>query len=251
MMASVAVGAPVTVDIETAREFMREALGKIPLSALDALADELELRHRRMRALLLGPGRGALDAPALRAVLRSVFATRRRADALLAAVSVPSLTLAIDDLLGDGVPVAERLQAFHDRLPGLPPAVRRDLGSELLHATDPDRYWLWTRWIWDPATRTGALPLVLAEGRDLHGRTVSETYRRVGRALASLREAGRAAGFARLGDERFGVDLYLACVYGVYVSTTIRLRLTQEFNHGLPPLAELVRRLLGVYRMEL
>jgi hypothetical protein len=245
------VSATAVIDVESAREFMREALGKITLSELDAIADDLEVRHARMRALLAGPRRRALDAAALRPLLRSIFATRRRADALLDAVGAPALAAWIDELLGGTAPAAARLQTFCDSLEGVPPTVRYDLASELLHGTDPERHWLWTRWMWDPATRTGALPLVATEAHDLDAETAAETYLRVGRATAFVHETGRAAGFTRIGDGRFGADVYLACVYCVYVYTTVRMRMTQEFNRVIPPLPELARRFLGVHRMEL
>jgi hypothetical protein len=244
------VSATAVIDVESAREFMREALAKITLAELDAIADALEVRHARMRALLAAPRRRELDAGALRPLLRSIFATRRRADAVLDTVGAPALAGWIAELLDGGAPAAARLQVFHDRLAGVPPTVRYDLGSELLHGTDPERHWLWTRWIWDPATRTGALPLVTAEAHDLDAGTVGETYLRVGRAIASVHEIGRAAGFTRIGDGRFGADVYLACVYCVYVYTTVRMRMTQEFNRVIPPLPELARRFLGVHGME-
>jgi hypothetical protein len=37
----------------------------------------------------------------------------------------------------------------------------------------------------------------------------------------------------------------------VYLYTITRLRMTQEFNKVIPPLPELVRRFLGVHRLEL
>jgi hypothetical protein len=39
-------------------------------------------------------------------------------------------------------------------------------------------------------------------------------------------------------------------IYGVYMYTVTRLRMTQEFNRVIPPLPDLVRRLLGVYRLD-
>ncbi|MNC94329.1 hypothetical protein D3C83_111550 [compost metagenome] len=47
-----------------------------------------------------------------------------------------------------------------------------------------------------------------------------------------------------------GADVFLACVYSVYMYTVLRLRMTQEFNRIVPELPDLVRRLLGVYRPE-
>jgi hypothetical protein len=242
---------PFRVDTEAAQEFMRETLQQITPGELDAIAAELERKHQRVRAILLSPPGGRLGETELRAVLRSVFATRRRAGELVSRVGVPALGSFIAELLAPGAPVEARLEAFCQRLDALPASLRFDLGSELLHGVAPDRHWLWTRWIWDPATRTGALPLVTLGAHDLDAPGVGATYLRVGRALAFVHETGRAAGFTRIGDDPLGVDVYLACVYCVYVYTTVRLRMTREFNRVIPELGELCRRFLGVHRMEL
>jgi hypothetical protein len=236
------------VDTEAAREFMRETLGKVSPAELAAMAGELGVKHERFRARLTTPGRRSLGEAELRPLLRSVFATRRRVGDVLAAAE-GHLGEWIDDLLTEGPPVA-RLEAFHHRLAALPATVRYDLGSELLHFTDPDRYWLWTRWVWDPATRTGALPLVTMQEYELDGGGVGGTYLRVGRAIAFVHATGRAAGLAPIGEGPFGVDVYLASVYCVYVYTTLRLRMTHEFTRVIPPLPELARRFLGVHGME-
>ncbi len=152
--------------------------------------------------------------------------------------------------LGGRAPVQERFQAFVDGLAPLPQHLAFDLGSECLHYTDPSAYWLWTRWIWDPHARTGALPLVTMHGFELDGASAGATYMRVGEATAFVHETGQAAGFTRIGRGDFGTDVYLACVYGVYVYTTVRIRMTQEFNRVIPPLPELCRRLLGVHRLD-
>lgn len=238
------------VDTESAQEFMREVLGKITAAELNAIAEELEIKHARFSALLSKPGFDALTAERLRSILRSIFSTRRRVRDFLESSVAGHLAAWIGDLLYSEGPIAQRFQAFYDRLEGFPESVRYDLASELLHFTEPDRYWLWTRWVWDPKTRTGALPLVTMEEHDLTADSVGVMYLRVGQAIAFVHETGRAAGFTRIGQGPFGVDVYLACVYCVYVYTTVRLRMTQEFNRVIPPLPELCRRFLGVYKME-
>jgi hypothetical protein len=248
--AGVPVPGPI-VDTESAREFMRETLEKITEGELAAIAGELGDKHRRVRALLGGRDRARLGEAELRPLLRSIFSTRRRVPEVFERVGARRLAGWIDELLGETAPVEDRLEAFAGRLDGLPPSLRYDLGSELLHYTDPERHWLWTRWIWDPHTRTGALPLVTMEEYDLKAPTVGETYLRVGRATAFVHATGRAAGFTRIGEGPFGVDVYLACVYCVYVYTTVRMRMTQEFNRVIPALPELARRFLGIYRMEI
>jgi hypothetical protein len=104
--------------------------------------------------------------------------------------------------------------------------------------------------MWNPESETGALPLVVMEEVDLDAATVAETYERIGLAMAFVDEVGAAAGFRTAGHGVFGTDVFLASVYAIYVYTTLRMRMTQEFNRVIPELAELVSRLLGVHRLE-
>jgi hypothetical protein len=104
--------------------------------------------------------------------------------------------------------------------------------------------------MWNPESETGALPLIVMEEVDLDAGSVAETYDRIGLAMAFVDEVGAAAGFRPPGHGVFGTDVFLASVYAVYMYTTLRMRMTQEFNRVIPDLAELVSRLLGVHRLE-
>jgi hypothetical protein len=182
-------------------------------------------------------------------VLRSDFSPRPRADAILDGVGPERLGAAVDDLIhGPGI-VTDRFAAFDAVMADFPdPGF--DLPSELLHFTAPDRWWLWTRWMWDPRAGTGALALVTVEDFDFDAPNRAEGYLRVGEAMAFVNQTGKAVGFTDLGSGLFGADVFLACVYSVYMYTVLRLRMTQEFNRIVPELPDLVRRLLGVYRPE-
>lgn len=238
------------VDTESAKEFMKEALEKISPEEMDAIALELEEKSRRFQALLGQERVGGLTEGELRGVLRSIFSTRRRAGEVLKANGTSPLQRLIADLLYGGGSIGGRFQFFCDNLKGVEETVPFDLASELLHYTFPQEYWLWTRWMWDPRTEAGALRLVTMDGYDLRGRSLGETYLRVGEAVAFVNDVGEAAGFKRIGHGLFGTSVYLSLVYAVYVYTTLRLRMTQEFNKVMPQFPELSRRLLGVYRME-
>jgi hypothetical protein len=238
------------VDTESAEEFMRETLEKVSREELASVAGLLDAKAAGFAALLGSPGQArALDRGDLRRILRSVFATRRRADAILDGVGPERLGAAIDDLIHGPGPVTDRFVAF-DVLLADHPEPGFDLPSELLHFTFPERWWLWTRWMWDPRAGTGALALVTTEEFDLDAPDRGEGYLRVGEALAFVNETGKAVGFTDLGSGLFGADVFLACVYAVYMYTVLRLRMTQEFNRIVPELHDLIRRLLGVYRPE-
>jgi hypothetical protein len=238
------------VDTQSAEEFMRETLENVTRDQLASVAELLDAKSAGFAALLGSPGQArGLDRGDLRRILRSVFATRRKVDAILDGVGPDRLGAAIDDLIHGGGIVTERFAAF-DAVMADHPEQGFDLPSELLHFTFPDRWWLWTRWMWDPRAGTGSLALVTTEDFDLGGPDRGETYLRVGEAMAFVNETGKAVGFTDLGSGLFGADVFLACVYAVYMYTVLRLRMTQEFNRIVPELPDLVRRLLGVYRPE-
>ena len=242
------------VDTPSALEFQREIMGRATEAELHGIAVDLGRKSAALQDLLCAaPSR--LDGAALRQVLRWVFATRRRADQILGSIGAAPLAAAISGLLAEGDPVADRIDRFDAALAGrgalgAPAGPLFDLPAELLHFTSPDRYWLWTRWIWGPGARTGALALVTTDDVDLgEGATRGAVYLTVGRAMAFVEETGKAAGFTAAGPGLFGADVFLAAVYAVTMYTVLRMRMTREFNRVVPPLPDLVRRLLGVYHL--
>ena len=235
------------VDTQSAQEFRREILDRITAEELRGIAAGLERKSRAMRDLL-EPGTRP-DRAALRQVLRLVFAARRRADQILDTVGADRLGAAVTDLLGRDDDLTARFDRFDAVLSGLP-APAFDLPGELLHFTCPDQYWLWTRWIWDPGPKTGALGLVTTDVDLAAGASRGEVYLTVGRATAFVDETGKAAGFTDAAPGLFGTDMFLAAVYGVYMYTVLRMRMTREFNQLVPQLPDLIRRLLGIYHQE-
>jgi hypothetical protein len=99
--------------------------------------------------------------------------------------------------------------------------------------------------MWSTQSRTGALPLLIGEDYDLEADGLGATYERVSEALSALDASPEAAAFRVGGGGRLGTDVLLACTYGVYMRTVLGLKMTQEFNALVPPIRDLVRRLLG------
>lgn len=265
------------IDMAAAQEFMAATLDKIAGEELHAVEAELQEKGRRLQALVRPDKLAGLSDEQLYRLLRTVFATRRRARAILVEVGPEEMKAAIQQLLyGSGL-VEARFQRFVDAMSGFFGDVRVlrpkkasdsraresaeeaalkenifcDLASELLHFTNPHDHWLWTRWIWDPKAGTGAMPLVTMEECNLHGRSVGETYLKIGVATAFVKTTGQAAGLTTLNHGPYGIDVFLCCVYIVYMYTTLRLRMTQEFNKVVPAMPELLRRILGVWKIEI
>ncbi len=226
---------------------MREAMQKITPEELDAIEQEVAAKSKRFQTTLAPERIGHLTTEDWRGLVRTIFAVRRKMDTILTAHSGNVLAGRVRDLIYGEAELPERFQTFCDSFADLDDNVRCDLASELLHFARPQDYWLWTRWMWDPAIETGSLRLVTMDDFDLRAPSLGGTYLRVGEAMAFVNATGEAAGFTRIGQQTFGADVFLACVYGVYTYTVLRLRMTNEFNKVMPELPELARRLLGVW----
>lgn len=228
---------------------MAEILERVEHRELEDSAQRLARKSEGFHRLL-GEHRAANASPDdLRRVLRSIFSCRRHADAILEALGAERLGHAVEELLHGEEPLEERIDQF-DMLLAEHPGPGFDLPGELLHFTYPERYWLWTRWMWDPRTETGALRLVTADDVDLVGEGRGATYLLVGQAVAFVEETGKAVGFTAMAEGLLGIDVFLAAVYGIYMYTVLRMRMTQEFNRIVPPLPDLLQRLLGVRALE-
>lgn len=221
---------------------------------LETVAGKVAFKAERISELLEPEQLASWTEAEAMETLRWVFSARRKAPVILNSLGIAGLSEAVELLLRGSGPVGRRLQFFHETVGaigrGVPETTGFDLGSELLHFSDPDKHWLWTRWMWNPASGTGSLPLVVMEEVELDGGSVAETYDRIGLAMAFVDEVGAAAGFRTPGHGVLGTDVFLASVYAIYMYTTLRMRMTQEFNRVIPELGELVSRLLGVHRLE-
>lgn len=232
------------VDVPTAKELIEQIHQHLSVEELQALVGELAVKSRTLRALLCD---AELGVGALRSALEWTFVSRRRASAVLGTRADEELHAWVGELLFGDAPRGHRLERFCEGVGALPPAAAAELASELLHFTDPDRNGLWTRWIWSSESRTGALALLIGEQFELDGEGLGDTYERVCEAIAVLDQSPEASSLRLPGSGRLGTDVLLACTYGVYMRTVLGLKMTNEFNALVPPMAQLVRRLLGTH----
>lgn len=243
-----AVSVPELIDRECAHEFLKEATRLAASEELVQIGAALAAKSALFQAHLSAERIEALTEDAWRELTGRMFFFRRRRARLPHGADFAVLRGEIGALLYGAAPIRERFNAFVAARGELKAPLRYGLAGELLHYARPDDYWLWTHWIWDPATRGGALPLVLQDDAELAGADPGQAYEQVGRAMASLQAAGDVEGFTYLGRRPFGITVFLACVYAVYMYTVFRMRLSKEFNQLLPELPEFAQRLLGVHQ---
>ena len=235
------------VDTESAQEFMAEALTRVPDAELAAIAVDLQRKSAALQRLLVRPPRRPGRA-------------------------APGVALGVQHPTAGRVP--DRRPSARTRCPtGSPtcsppgtawPSASTGSPSCWPRCRRPPRTCPASCCTSPPRTGTGCGPAGCGTRRSrparcgwspprrstCSARPPGQTYLLVGQAVAFVDQTGKAAGFTDAGPGLFGTDVFLAAVYGVYMNTVLRMRMTQEFNRLVPELPSLIRRLLGVYHLE-
>ncbi len=249
-MGNVAVEPPKVqpADLETIADLAGAIFTSVDMTEMSAIASELEAKAQRLGELfaqLSGP-RGE---EVVNLIIAETFISRRKRREISAIVTEAILRDALIALADSSQGPMERVSLMRYWLEPMGD-LANDLPFELLHFLQPDRFCLATSWVWNPLTETGAVKLLLDEGFELFGADQDEAFARLNFAIDYLGQTAQAAGFIPAGNTHFAMDAFLAGVYGVYMSTVLEMRMTKEFNKILPPLSQLMRRLLGIYHKE-
>ncbi len=236
-------------DLEIAREFWSQVSLQIPDFEYRDIDKKLKFKSDQVRALLMKSDPRTLTFRELNFLLRSSFASRRKAKEILATCDLDGLRIGLAALVDDSATIEERTSTLRHHLEAFPSA-QMELPFELLHDLYPDTYWPWSKWIWNPDSDTGALRLLVNEECDLFGKDDFETYDLVCSASSYLFHTLASAGLGVDLLSPFSFDIFLAGVYATYMSTVLEMRMTREFNQIVPGAVELAARLLGVYKLE-
>jgi hypothetical protein len=201
---------------------------------LERLEERLTEKYARVRALGEGP---ELPSPGvLRGTLPTVVRSRTHLDPLIAA-NPPEVFRDLVRAARSGRLRPGELAASAGAFRGVPDGIARDLAAELIHGAAPDRYGLWSRWVWNPERGTGALAEFVPSPR-IPFPSVQPLLGAIRLELG--REGFRSATFAP-------VDILLAWRYAVRLEGTSR----EAFHSGgleslLPGTKGITRFLLGI-----
>lgn len=243
-------------DVQSDEEFARQVMTAFPQQSLWALVASLKEKRRWMLTWLSAKSLSELEEGAAISILEHIFGTRRRARAIASTLPSSLLGRQLADLLYGSEPLSHRFNGLCNAMAryGLQ-AEAIDLAGECLHWLDPHRYWLWTRWVWNPSSCTGALRLLVADWHPLLAPTPGDTYLRVGEAVAYAEATRQSLGF--LAEQPWdndslplAVDLYLAVAYTLYFFMVLNARMSREFTRMVPQPWELIHKLLGLYPVE-
>ncbi len=247
---------------------LHEALSQVAPEDVIAIADELVSRHDHLfSGLKADPSKLASTFTEAALAVTHTHANARTLTNYFALESsslshsqgvllagqeqAPALQI-FDELLTGAASTPVRVAAFVEKLTALDTRLALELGTGLLHNISPKESWLWTRWLWDPTTGTGILPLLAGSSHNLLATNLADGYARVGVVTAMSVKFGEGTGLwtgELMSNEKraqFANSAFLACAYSVYMYGSTSWRLSRDFNELLPSLPNMARRLLGL-----
>ena len=232
---------------------LQEALSQVSPDDVIAIADELAARHARLfLGLRSDPARIASSFADIAAAVTHTKANARTLTNYFAQNDFKTF----DELLSSEAPIPLRVSIFVEKLTVLDTRLALELATGLLHNRIPEVNWLWTRWLWDPTTGTGILPLLAGSTHNLLADNLAEGYARVGAVTAMSMKFAEGTGLfveeLTSNETRapFANSAFLACAYTVYMYGSTSWRLSRDFNELLPSLPNMARRLLGLPKKE-
>ena len=228
---------------------LQEALGQVAPEDVIAIADELAERQVRLFfGLEADPVRLTSSFPE---VASAVTHTKENARSTINYFGQDSAAV-FTELLNGEAPAPVRVAVFVEKQTALDTRLALELASGLLHNTFPRQHWLWTRWLWDPTTGTGILPLLAGSTHNLLATNIADGYAQVGAVTALSMKFGEGTGLwtdelaASEKRSQFANSAFLACAYAVYMYGSTSWRLSRDFNELLPSLPNMARKLLGL-----
>jgi len=232
---------------------LQDSLAQVAPEDVIAIADELAERHAR---LFSGFGFDSAQWASSSADIFSAVTHTKANARTLSNYFVQSDFKIFENLLNDESPTPVRVATFVEKLNALDTRLALELATGLLHNTSPNDHWLWTRWLWDPTTGTGILPLLAGSTHNLLAENLADGYARVGAVTAMSMKFAEGTGLfvdELVSNEKrapFANSAFLACAYGVYMYGSTSWRLSRDFNELLPSLPNMARRLLGLPKVK-
>ncbi len=240
---------------------LQEALAQVSAKDVVAIAGELAERREQLFLHIWQSSSGnwktnfAEAGTGLAEVMQAVTHTHANAK-FLAGYFSPNNAGILAELVSGDQPAPIRIAMFVEKLSALDTRLALELATGILANLAPEDYWLWTRWLWDPTSGTGILPLLAGSVHNLVATSIAEGYARVGAVTAMSIKFAEGTGLwtpdltAEARQAPFANSAFLACAYSIYMYGSTGWRLSREFNDLLPSLPNMARRLLGLPKVK-
>jgi hypothetical protein len=212
---------------------------------IERYVDAVKLKSAMFQQALGGDAIDNLELETFKGLCTFMATVRRRVGDWLTEASFGSMREAIKALFVDDNDIDARIDTFCDRFPrDKQHRWVRDLATEMLHNTDPERVPLMNRWVWDAQANTGVIREIWhADDVDHIKIPVGDGYGTYLMLREELSQFLSDEGFFR--DVLQYVDILCAQIYAQYICEQGGSYLRTDFSAPEDPMQH-TRRLLGL-----
>ena len=129
-----------------------------PKKSLSVILDSMKMKSDFLRRLEI---RTEADVKNLFEV---IFYAKKHYSEVINSTGVAQFSQAYSLLKDSSKPYEERVNQFVSMVKGGNKKDIEDMAKEIIHFLEPEKYPLWTRWIWNKERNTGAITYVLKDG---------------------------------------------------------------------------------------
>lgn len=223
-------------------------LGSEEQGGIEYWTDALKLKSQMFQQALVQGRPEEMPLDTFKSLCTFMCSVRRRVGQYLEQPAYDGMVAAISELLDGAADTSSanlRLEAFCKRFPqDRKHRWVRDLGAEILHQVDPERYPLMCRWVWDRKANTGVIREIwFDDNTDNMTLDVPDGYETYLVLREELSQFLSENGVFR--DVLWYVDLLCAKVYADYIAAQGGVYLRADFSAPGDPM-EHTRRILGL-----
>lgn len=212
---------------------------------IERYVDAVKLKSTMFQQALAGDAINSLELETFKGLCTFMATVRRRIGNWLNEDAFADIRTGIIDLLADDNNVDARINAFCARFPeNKEHRWVRDLATEILHNTDPERIPLMNRWVWDAQSNSGVIREIWhADDVDHIKIPVGDGFGTYLMLREELSQFLSDEGFFR--DVLQYVDILSAQIYAQYICEQGGSYLRTDFSAPEDPMQH-TRRLLGL-----
>jgi len=212
---------------------------------IERYVDAVKLKSTMFQQALAEVDAGGMDLETFKGLCTFMSTVRRRIGPWLSEELYAGISEGLTELLTGAGDVDERVIGFCARFPDdKGHRWTRDLATEMLHYSDPERMPLMNRWVWDAKANTGVLREIWhADDIDHITIPVSDGYATFLMLREELSQFLSDNGFFR--DMLYYVDVLCAQIYANYICEQGGSYLRADFSAPEDPMQH-TRRLLGL-----
>jgi len=201
--------------------------------SLQTILDAMELKSKTLRSLEISTEEDA------RKLFESVFYARKHFSDIISKTSILELSSAFSQLKDPSLSYSERVEKFKSIVKGGEKEDIEDMAKEIIHFLEPEKYPLWTRWIWNKERGTGSINYVIKD--DVKINDEKELFS----AINELRNVLEIFGLESKG-KYYVTSVFLVYAYVRYLDYTTHLAVDKKAAGLIPTHLSTTALVLGL-----